>query len=56
MPETEDLGLKIATKERAFWLRIKETCEQQLLESEQSSILLKQNLTLAEEKLKEYAL
>ena len=51
----KDLGIKIASKERAFWLRIKENCEQQLLENTQSSLILEKNLELAETKLEEYA-
>ena len=51
----EDLGLVTGTKLKAFWTRVKNNCEAQIFESEQSMFILKENLELAEKKLKEDA-
>lgn len=53
MEEPKDLGVKIVSKEQEFWERVKKNCEEQILENEQSTIILKSNLELAEGKIQE---
>jgi len=52
MTSKEDLGIKIGTKKEAWWTKVKNTIEEQLLENEEGQIILKNNLELAKKMIK----
>ena len=44
----KDLGIKIGTKKEAWWTKVRNTIEEQLLENEEGHTILRNNLKLAE--------
>jgi len=49
--KNKDLGLKIATKEEAFWIKVKEDTELTVKEHEKTLKFLKATLEMAKEKI-----
>ena len=54
METTEDLGVKIVSREEALWTKVRDEAKGLMKNSEDNLIIQKAMLDLAEEKLKTY--
>ena len=52
MIEDKKIGLKVATKEEALWMQVRDACKVRIKQSEESLIVEKELLKIALEKIK----